>query len=125
MVAQSIVAEFCRSGEIGDSIETVKAALHERRDALAEALERELPDARFTPPEGGYFMWVVLPEGTDVDALAAAAQERGVVFVKGTDFLIEGGQNTLRLAYSGVRPDEIEEGVSRLAEAYRSTTALA
>jgi DNA-binding transcriptional MocR family regulator len=70
-------------------------------------------------------MWVELPEGTDVDALAAAAQERGVVFVKGTDFLIEGGQNTLRLAYSGVRPDEIEEGVSRLAEAYRSTAALA
>jgi DNA-binding transcriptional MocR family regulator len=125
MVAQSIVHEFCRSGAITNSIETVKHALHERRDALAEALERELPDAQFTPPEGGYFMWVELPEGTDVDALAAAAQERGVVFVKGTDFLIEGGQNTLRLAYSGVRPDEIEEGVSRLAEAYRSTTALA
>jgi 2-aminoadipate transaminase len=125
MVAQSIVAEFCRSGAIDRSIGTVKAALHERRDALAEALERELPDAQFTPPEGGYFMWVELPEGTDVDALAAAAQERGVVFVEGTDFLIEGGQNTLRLAYSGVRPDEIEEGVSRLAEAYRSTAALA
>src|SRR3954469_16112719 len=125
MVAQSIGAEFCRSGAIASSIETVKRALHERRDTLAEALARELPDAQFTPPEGGYFMWVELPEGTDVDALAAAAQERGVVFVKGTDFLIEGGQNTLRLAYSGVRPDEIEEGVSRLAEAYRSTAALA
>src|SRR3954454_5664281 len=125
MVAQSIVAEFCRSGAIDNSIETVKAALQERRDTLAEALERELPDAQFTPPEGGYFMWVELPEGTDVDALAAAAQERGVVFVKGTDFLIEGGQNTLRLAYSGVRPEEIEEGISRLAEAYRSTVALA
>src|SRR5947208_4374580 len=94
MVAQSIVAEFCRSGAIGKSIETVKRALRERRDALAAALERELPDAEFTPPEGGYFMWVELPEGTDVDALAAAALERGVVFVKGTDFLIEGGQNT-------------------------------
>src|SRR5436190_6019337 len=125
MVAQSIVHEFCRSRALRNSIETVKAALRERRDALAAALERELPEAEFTPPEGGYFMWVELPEGTDVDALAAAAQERGVVFVKGTDFLIEGGQNTLRIAYSGVRPDEIEEGVSRLAEAYRSTAALA
>src|SRR3954467_3967638 len=125
MVAQSIVAEFCRSGAIASSIETVKRALHGRRDTLAEALARELPDAQFTPPEGGYFMWVELPEGTDVDALTAAAQERGVVFAKGTDFLIEGGHNALRLAYSGVRPDEIEEGVSRLAEAYRSTTALA
>jgi 2-aminoadipate transaminase len=125
MVAQSIVAEFCRSGAIDSSIETVKNALRERRDALAAALERELPDARFTPPEGGYFMWVELPEGSDVDALAGAAKERGVVFVKGTDFLIEGGQNTLRLAYSGVRPEQIEEGVSRLAEAYRSSAALA
>jgi DNA-binding transcriptional MocR family regulator len=125
MVAQSIVAEFCRSGAIADSIETVKKALRERRDALAAALERELPEARFTPPEGGYFMWVELPEGTDVDALAGAAKERGLIFVKGTDFLIEGGQNTLRIAYSGVRPDEIEEGVSRLADAYRSTAAVA
>jgi 2-aminoadipate transaminase len=125
MVAQSIVAEFCRSGAIDSSIETVKHALHERRDALADALERELPDARFTPPEGGYFMWVELPEDTDVDALAAAAKERGVVFVKGTDFLIEGGRNTLRLAYSGVNPEQIEEGVSRLAEAYRSAAAVA
>jgi DNA-binding transcriptional MocR family regulator len=68
-------------------------------------------------------MWVELPEGTDVDALAGAAKDRGVVFVKGTDFLIEGGLNTLRLAYSGVGPDQIEEGISRLAEAYRSAAA--
>jgi DNA-binding transcriptional MocR family regulator len=125
MVAQSIVYEFCRSGSIDSSIETVKNALRERRDALEEALLRELPEARFTPPEGGYFMWVELPEGTDVDALAGAAKERGVVFVKGTDFLIEGGENTLRIAYSGVRPDQIEEGVSRLAEAYRSSAPVA
>src|SRR3954463_8749123 len=125
MVSESIVAEFCRSGAIDSSIETVKKALRERRDALASALERELPEARFTPPEGGYFMWVELPEGTDVDAMAGAAKERGLIFVKGTDFLIEGGQNTLRIAYSGVRPEQIEEGVSRLADAYRSTAAVA
>jgi DNA-binding transcriptional MocR family regulator len=120
MVAQSIVNEFCRSGAIDASIETVKTALRERLDTLAEALERELPDARFVPPQGGYFMWVELPEDADVDALAAAAKDRDVIFVKGTDFLLEGGRNTLRLAYSGVRPDEIDEGISRLAEAYRS-----
>jgi 2-aminoadipate transaminase len=125
MVAQSIVSEFCHSGAIDGSIETVKTALRERRDALAAALERELPEARFSPPEGGYFMWVELPEGTDVDALAGAAKERGVVFVKGTEFLIEGGQNALRLAYSGVGTDQIEEGVSRLAEAYRSSAVPA
>ncbi len=121
MVAQSIVNDFCRSGAIDRSIETVKNALRERRDVLAEALRRHLPDADFTPPEGGYFMWVELPEGADVDALSAAAKERGVVFVKGTDFLLEGGLNTLRLAYSGVRADQIDEGVSRLAEAYSSS----
>ena len=71
-------------------------------------------------PEGGYFMWVTLPEGTDVSALHKAASEQGVVFVKGTDFVIEGGENTLRLAYSGVTEEQIDEGVARLAEAYRS-----
>ena len=125
MVAQSVVNEFCRSGAIDSSIETVKNALRERRDTLAATLERELPDAQFTPPEGGYFMWVELPEGTDVDALWARARDRGLLFVKGTDFLLEGGRNTLRIAYSGVRPEEIDEGVKRLADAYRSMDAQA
>ncbi|HEX8105994.1 MAG TPA: PLP-dependent aminotransferase family protein [Solirubrobacteraceae bacterium] len=120
MVAQSIVNEFCRSGRVEQSVATVKAALRERRDALVAALERELPEAKFTPPQGGYFMWVELPEGTSVAELEKAAKERGVVFVKGTDFLLEGGENTLRLAYSGVTPEEIDEGVTRLAEAVRS-----
>ena len=48
------------------------------------------------------------------------AGERGVAFVKGTDFVIDGGENTLRLAYSGVTPEQIDEGVARLADAYRS-----
>jgi DNA-binding transcriptional MocR family regulator len=125
MVAQSIVYEFCASGRIRQSIDTVKNALAERVDKLAAALERELPDARFTPPEGGYFMWVELPDDTDVDALFTAAADRGVAFVKGTDFLLEGGRNTLRLAYSGVTADQIDEGIARLAEAYRQQTKQA
>lgn len=125
MVAQSIVAEFCRSGALDASIETVKRALGERLGALTAALERELPEARFVAPQGGYFLWVELPEGADVAALEAAAREQGVIFVKGTDFLLEGGENTLRLAYSGVTPAEIEDGVGRLAAAYRSVAAAA
>jgi 2-aminoadipate transaminase len=125
MVAQSIVYQFCAGGRIRQSIETVKAALAKRVDALAAALERDLPDARFAKPEGGYFMWVELPEGTDVHALFSAAAERGVAFVKGTDFLLGGGENTLRLAYSGVTPEQIEEGVARLAEAYDAQRASA
>ena len=118
MVAQSIVAEFCRSGAIDRSIETVKEALRERRDTLCAALKRDLPDARFVVPEGGYFLWVDLPDGTDVARLADAASERGVVFVKGADFLLKGGESSFRIAYSGVRPDQIDDAVSRLAGAY-------
>jgi 2-aminoadipate transaminase len=120
MVAQAIVYEFVRSGALQRSIETVRTSLKARVDALVTALDRDLPDARFVAPEGGYFMWVELPEGTDVDKLLAAAGERGVTFVKGTDFLLEGGHNTLRLAYSGVTPEQIDEGIGRLADAYHS-----
>ena len=120
MVAQSIVYEFCASGAIERSIETVRAALAERARTLAQALRRELPDAQFVPPEGGYFMWVTLPTGTDVGALQRAAGELGVSFVKGSDFMLEGGENAMRLAFAGVTPAQIEEGVSRLAAAYRS-----
>jgi DNA-binding transcriptional MocR family regulator len=120
MVAQSIVYDFCQSGRIRDSIETVKTALAERVDVLAAALERELPEATFEKPEGGYFMWLQFPDGTDGDALFAAAAERGVAVVKGSDFVLEGGRSALRLAYSGVTVDQIDEGVRRLAEAYRA-----
>jgi 2-aminoadipate transaminase len=123
MVAQSIVYEFCASGALERSIETVRTALAKRVRTLEVALHKELPEAEFVTPEGGYFMWVTLPEGTDVAALHKAATELGVLFVKGTDFLMEGGENTLRLAYSGVTPEQIEEGVARLAAAYRSLPA--
>jgi DNA-binding transcriptional MocR family regulator len=119
MVAQAIVAEFCESGAIERSIATVKDALRERRDAVCAALERELPDARFVVPEGGYFLWVDLPDGADVSRLAKTARERGVLFVNGTDFVLEGGESSLRIAYSGVPVDQIDEAVTRVAAAYR------
>jgi 2-aminoadipate transaminase len=123
MVSQAIVHQFCVSGAIDRSIETVKDALRERAHTLGEALRAELPDARFVTPEGGYFLWLELPRGTDGDALFTAAAQRGVQFVKGSDFVLEGGQSSLRLAYSGVTPGEIQEGVRRLGEAYREVAA--
>ncbi len=120
MVAQSIVYQFAQSGRMDSAVATVKDALRERRDAVVSALREHLPEARFEAPSGGYFMWVELPEGVDVAELETAASERGVVFVKGTDFLLEGGANALRLAYSGVTVDQIGEGIARLADAVRS-----
>jgi 2-aminoadipate transaminase len=118
MVAQSIVNQFARSGRMEGAIETVKTALKARRDAVVAALQREIPEAKFAAPSGGYFMWVELPAGVDVAELEKAAAQREVQFVKGTDF---GGEpHTLRLAYSGVTPEQIDEGITKLAEALRS-----
>jgi DNA-binding transcriptional MocR family regulator len=128
MVAQSIVNEFVRAdggAAFERSVARVKAALSERAQTLCTALRRELPEARFVEPQGGYFLWVELPEDTDGDALFAAAAERGVQIVKGTDFLLEGGENAFRLAYSGVTVPQIEEGVARLADAVRSLGVIA
>jgi DNA-binding transcriptional MocR family regulator len=117
MVSQAIVYQFASTGGMDGAIATVKTALRARRDAVVNALTRELPEAKFAAPSGGYFMWVELPEAVDVAELEKAAAEREVLFVKGTDFLLEGGENTMRLAYSGVTADQIEEGVQRLAAA--------
>ncbi len=122
MVAQGIVYEFCTGGALERSIETVKRALGERARALGDALARELPAARFSEPQGGYFLWVGLPEGTDVVALQQAASERGVSFVKGSDFVLDGAASALRLAYAGVTVAQIQEGVARLAEALRAVS---
>ncbi len=117
MVAQSIVYQFCVSGAIDRSIERVCAALTERASLLATALRRYIPGARFTEPDGGYFLWVELPDDIDAAQLQAAAADRGVGVVRGSDFLIEGGQHALRLAYSAVPAEDIDEGVRRLADA--------
>jgi 2-aminoadipate transaminase len=123
MVSQAIVHQFALSGALESSIETVRNALRERASTLCDALRRELPDARFGEPEGGYFLWLDFPRGTDVAAMFDAANKREVQFVKGTDFVLDGAESSLRLAYAAVTPEEIEEGVGRLAEVYREVGA--
>ncbi|WP_326550454.1 aminotransferase-like domain-containing protein [Micromonospora sp. NBC_01813] len=117
MVAQAIVHQFCVSGDLDRSIATVRTALAERAQVLAESLRKHIPGVRFTEPDGGYFLWVDLPDDVSVDALVPAAAQRGVAVVKGSDFLLDGGEHALRLAYSAVTVDQIDEGVRRLAEA--------
>jgi DNA-binding transcriptional MocR family regulator len=117
MVDAAIVYEFCVSGSIDRSIERVRGALEERVDALAQALHEEIPDASFVVPDGGYFLWVKLPAGVGPAAVLKAAAERKLALVSGDDFVLDGGSGAVRLAYSGVTPDEIREGVTRLAAA--------
>jgi DNA-binding transcriptional MocR family regulator len=119
MVAQGIVNQFVRGPRFAAALDTVKTALAERSGTLAAALREHLPQASFRRPEGGYFLWVSLPEseGHDVARIAQEAALRGVGIVPGTDFLLEGGKNAFRLAYSGVLTEHIDEGVRRLADA--------
>ena len=124
MLAESIVYEFCRSGAINDSIEHVKRSLRERRDALVDALDRYIgEDASYVPPEGGYFLWVELPQAVDTKEMLAAAARLGVTFVAGSDFMLEGGTHALRLAYSAVTPEQAGEGARLLGEALASVRA--
>jgi 2-aminoadipate transaminase len=113
LLGQATVFEFLRRGNLEPNLERVTALLGARRDAMLEALERELPFARWSHPEGGYFIWLELPDNMDAGALLERAGEAGVTFVKGADF--GGAPNTARLAFSFVSPEEIREGVRRLA----------
>jgi 2-aminoadipate transaminase len=118
MVAEAITHQFCVNGDIERSIATVSATLGERARLLAEGLRKHVPDATFVEPDGGYFLWVELPEDIDTTELeTVAARDFGVAVVKGSDFLLEGGKHSVRLAFSAVLTDQVDEGVSRLAAA--------
>jgi DNA-binding transcriptional MocR family regulator len=117
MLAESIVLELCRSGELDRNIAFVKGALKERCDALVAGLREQIPEAGFVVPEGGYFLWLDLAEGTDTSALLAESKAAGATFVAGPDFMIEGGANSLRLSFAPVPSDLIPEGVARIARA--------
>jgi DNA-binding transcriptional MocR family regulator len=120
MVSGAIVYEFASSGALERSIEHVRLALMERCDRLAEGLAEALPQARFFAPDGGYFLWVELPEGVDSTKLVAAAAENGVAVIDGDDFLPEGRSGALRLSFAPVTPAEIDAAVERLAAAVAS-----
>ncbi|HET7486258.1 MAG TPA: PLP-dependent aminotransferase family protein, partial [Solirubrobacterales bacterium] len=123
MLAEAVVLELCRSGGLDRNIEFVKGALRDRRDALVEALRKQIPEAEFVVPGGGYFLWLDLTEGTDTKALLVESKGEGVAFVAGPDFMIDGGTNSLRLSFASVPPERISEGVARISRALERVRA--
>jgi DNA-binding transcriptional MocR family regulator len=125
-LTQATVYEFVRRGNFEPNLERVRGLLSARRDAMLTALEQTFPEgARWSRPEGGYFLWLDLPEGVRTAELQPRAEEAGVVFVPGSDFFPAGstaGESSLRLAYSFVSPDEIGEGIARLAPLVGATS---
>jgi 2-aminoadipate transaminase len=117
-LGQATIHEFLRRGLFEENVQRVSGILRERRDALVGALERELTGtATWNRPDGGYFLWLDLPDGTDARELLVRAEAEGVTFVPGSDFFPggSGGTSSARLAYSFVTPGEIADGVARLA----------
>jgi len=126
LLPQATAYEFVARGLLDGNVERVVGLLRERRDAMLAALESEMPEgARWSRPQGGYFAWLDFPDGTDAGTLLTAATERGVTFVKGTDFYPPGagGEASARIAFSFVSPTEVTAGVTLLGGLLRELGA--
>jgi 2-aminoadipate transaminase len=125
-LTQRVIALFLGAGRLQSHIDRVQATYRENRDAMVAAVRRELPDVTFEVPEGGYYVWLTLPEGVDGDRLARAASDGGVTVLPGSKFFASTDtphpKHHLRIAYSHATPDEVDDGIRRLAAAYRSMT---
>jgi 2-aminoadipate transaminase len=116
---QRIVAQLFQNGKVALHIESLSHVLRGHRDAMVEAIERHLPDAKVRKPSGGYFLWVELPEGIDADELVRRAGKEGVaIFTGKLCFAGEPPGQFLRLAYSFSTPSKITEGVKRIGKVY-------
>ncbi|ESZ71308.1 GntR family transcriptional regulator [Mesorhizobium sp. L103C119B0] len=100
-------------------VEKLIGAYRQRRDGLLAALEAEMPDGvSWSRPEGGMFVWLTLPEGSDATALLArSVKEARVAFVPGNAFYADGsGRNTMRMSFTLADERAVGEGVPRLAK---------
>jgi 2-aminoadipate transaminase len=97
---QMIAYEMLGSGYLEDHQQLIVRTYHERRDVML-ALAEHSPEARWTRPEGGMFLWVELPDAIDASELLREAMKQQVAFVPGQGFHVDGsGHNTLRLNFS-------------------------
>jgi 2-aminoadipate transaminase len=128
LLSQATVYEFLRRGALERNLQLVRSLLKARRDALLQALEEHLEGAgaRWNRPEGGYFLWLELPDGVDAAALLTAAERVGVTFVPGPDFFPRGGggRSAARLAFSFASPAHLADAGARLASLLRSPSAV-
>jgi DNA-binding transcriptional MocR family regulator len=116
---QRVVYEAWKRGVLAGHLPALRAHYQHKRDAMSRALERTLAgQVTWEPPRGGFFLWVRLNDGLEADKLLPVARARGVIFVVGTAFFVDGsGQQYVRLSFSAPPPERIEEGVARLAAA--------
>jgi 2-aminoadipate transaminase len=116
---QMLAYEVGRGGFIDRHVLHIREVYGRRRNVMLEALERAFPDpslgVRWTRPQGGLFLWVVLPEWMDATELFVEAVKEKVAFVPGVSFHPGGGgHNTMRLNFSCEGDEVIREGIARL-----------
>ncbi len=115
-----LVARFAADGRLERHIEALRANYAAKCERTAAALRRELPEASFVEPDGGFFIWLRLPEGVLASALAPVALRHGVEFLPGTRCFADGsGDEYIRIAFSDKPIEQIEEAVVRLGAALR------
>jgi len=126
ILTQQAVYEFASQGFLDDHLICFNAVNQQRRDALLSALEEHLGGiATWTHPQGGLFVWVTLPEGMDTWAMFEKAIEKKVIYIPGAAFTIDATcRNAMRLNFSNLRPDLIDEAVSRLADVIHMQQAV-
>jgi 2-aminoadipate transaminase len=121
-LGQRMLEEYGRGGHLDRQL-VESRALYARRAALMnEALRAHMPDGTtWTSPRGGFFTWVTAPDGVDTVALSPAASARKVAYVPGQPFYPgQGGATQMRLAYSRVSDELIDEGARRLGDLVRT-----
>lgn len=120
-----IVSDYLASTDWKGQIDTYRGLYRERRDAMIDALEHYLPDLHWTMPNGGFYVWVTLPEGLDSKGMLPRAVKELVAYTPGTAFFADGsGRANLRLSYCYPTPAEIREGIRRLAGVVRGEQEL-
>ena len=117
-LTQYFVREYFAERRWRDYVSSLIEIYRARRDVMLEALEAHFPpQATWTRPEGGLFIWATLPDYIDTGDLLARALREDVAFVPGQAAFVDGrGASSMRLNFSGVSEDEIREGIRRIGE---------